>query len=174
MFAIFNKRNIMDSMTEIAEIAPPQSKGARLIGRPGVRQFVKFCMVGLSSTVVDKGLLWFLQGAFPLFPWWVCATISFCFGVSNGFFWNRLWTFRAHGEGHSRARDQYFKFLVSNSVGLALNLGFTKLFLVFFTGQVIHTANPDRLQVLIASLCAAPIVVIWNFTIAKFWTFRKS
>ena len=144
------------------------------MGRPAVRQFIKFCTVGLSSTVVDKGLLWVLQGALPLWPWWVCATISFCLGVSNGFFWNRLWTFRAHGEGHAPASQQYMKFLVSNAVGLALNLSFTKVFLILFTGQVWHDGNPERLHVLIASLCAAPIVVIWNFTIARRWTFRKA
>lgn len=171
----------MESLTEPVanEISPQnndvlESKGSRLLGRPGLRQLVKFCLVGLSSTVVDKGLYWVLQTTFPAVFWWVFTTISFCFGVSNGFFWNRLWTFRAHGEGHSMPRQQYAKFFASNTIGLMLNLVFTKMFLVAFTGKVIHDVNPPPSQVVIASLCAAPIVVIWNFAVAKYWTFRKS
>jgi putative flippase GtrA len=63
--------------------------------------------------------------------------------------------------------------VLTNLVGLFLNLGFTKLFLVLFTGQVLHGQNPDKKTALIASLCAVPIVVIWNFSAAKFWTFKK-
>ena len=103
----------------------------------------------------------------------MCSIIAFCFGVSNGFLWNRFWTFRAQGEGHSSARHQYAKFVLSNLIGLLLNLTFTKLFLVVFTGQVLHNANPTPVQAMIASLCAIPFVVVWNFSAAKFWTFRS-
>jgi putative flippase GtrA len=148
--------------------------GARLQSKPALLQLIKFCIVGTSSTVIDKGVFWILLNALPLLPWWICSVISFCFGVTNGFLWNRFWTFRAKGEGHSSARRQYAKFVISNIIGLILNLTFTKIFLVIFTGQVWHSANPDPKQTMIASLCAIPFVVIWNFTAAKFWTFRKS
>lgn len=139
--------------------------------RSGVQQLIKFCVVGFSSTIVDKGLLYLLLSNLPAVPWWICATISFCFGVTNGFFWNRHWTFKARGHGSFKA--QYSKFFVSNLIGLALNLSFTKAFLVFFTGKISHgLENPDPKQVLIASLCAVPCVVVWNFAAAKFWTFK--
>lgn len=139
--------------------------------RGGLQQLIKFCVVGFSSTIVDKGLLYLLLKNLPLVPWWICATVSFCFGVTNGFWWNRHWTFKARGHGSFKA--QYSKFFVSNLVGLMLNLGFTKMFLIFFTGKLSHgLENPDPNQVLIASLCAVPCVVLWNFTAAKFWTFK--
>ena len=31
---------------------------------------------------------------------------------------------------------------------------------------------PPRTTILIASLCAIPIVVIWNFSASRLWTFR--
>ena len=130
--------------------------------RGGWLQLIKFCVVGLSSTIVDKGLLYLMLKNLPLVPWWICATVSFCFGVTNGFFWNRHWTFKARGHGSFKA--QYSKFFASNLVGLALNLGFTKVFLIMFTGKLSHgMENPDPKQVIIASLCAVPCVVIWNF-----------
>lgn len=155
--------------------APPLNATANATGaappkQSGLQQLIKFCIVGASSTVVDKGTLWFLLNALPLVPWWLCSTVSFCFGVTNGFFWNRHWTFRAHG--HGSARSQYRKFFLSNCIGWLLNLGFTKVFLVVFTGKVAHVQNPDPKHVLIASLCAVPCVVVWNFAAAKFWTFK--
>lgn len=139
-----------------------------------LRQLIKFCIVGATSTVIDKGTLFALLSwaelNAPDVPWWGCATVSFCLAVTNGFFWNRHWTFRARAHGPASA--QYGKFVLSNLIGLFLNLSFTKLFLVFFTGKIAHTVNPDPKQVLFASLCAIPCVVIWNFSVAKFWTFK--
>ena len=135
-----------------------------------MRQLIKFCIIGASSTVIDKGIYWILLGAFPFVPWQVLQTISFCFGVSNGFFWNRRWTFR--GQNNASMRTQYSKFFVTNVIGLGLNLLITNVFLFFFTGKIIHAANPPKTTVLIASLCAVPIVVIWNFGASRLWTFK--
>jgi putative flippase GtrA len=137
-----------------------------------MKQLIKFCLVGLSSTIIDKGIQRVLLLSFPLWPWWFCQTISFCFGVTNGFFWNRRWTFRAHGSGSSRI--QYPKFVATNAVGLVLNLAFTKLFLISLTGTVVSGTNPPANTVLFASLLAIPIVVVWNFSASRFWTFRPS
>ena len=145
-----------------------------LMQRAGFRQLVKFCIVGASSTVVDKGLFYVMMGfaeqKAPFIPWWIWASISFCFGVSNGFIWNRRWTFK-EAQNHN-ANTQYAKFVLTNLVGLALNLMFTKVFLMLLTGQLVHDANPDKKIAVIASLCAVPIVVVWNFSAAKFWTFK--
>lgn len=135
-----------------------------------MRQLIKFCLVGASSTVIDKGIQWFLMGLFPLVPWWIVQSISFCFGVSNGFFWNRRWTFA--GQNNASARTQYSKFFVTNVIGLGLNLLITKGFLVLITGDLLHATNPPKTTVLIASLCAIPIVVIWNFGASRLWTFK--
>lgn len=143
-----------------------------ILQRRGVRQLIKFCIVGASSTVVDKGTLWLLLNRLaPLAPWWLSATLSFCFGLSNGFFWNRRWTFRAQELGGTR--NQYFKFALTNTVGLILNLTITKMFLMLLTGQVVHGDNPAPNTVLLASICAIPFVVVWNFSAAKYWTFRE-
>lgn len=142
--------------------------------RLGGVQFLKFCTVGVSSTIIDKGTAWLLMKfVLPRAPWWISLTISFALGVSNGFFWNRRWTFQARGEGHAPAREQYLKFIFSNVIGWMLNITFTKLFLFLVTGKLFHEINPPPLHVIIASLCAAPIVVFWNFFANKHWTFKR-
>ena len=145
---------------------------ASLVQRKGVRQLVKFCIVGASSTVVDSSIKFFLNEHYrQLFPWWAISTIAFCFGLTNGFFWNRHLTFRA--KSYATARAQYIKFAASNAVGLLLNLIITKMFLMLFTGQVVHEVNPDTNTLLRAGWCAIPFVAIWNFSAAKYWTFRE-
>jgi len=146
--------------------------GARsLLRRRGTRQLVKFCFVGASSTAIDKGILWLLLSMTPRTPWWISASLSFCLAVTNGFVWNRHWTFRARGHGSVRA--QYSRFVVTNLIGLMLNLGLTKLFLILFTGQLRHIGgNPRAIKILIASLAAVPCVTLWNFAASKYWTFR--
>lgn len=130
----------------------------------------KFCVVGASSTVIDKGIFWLLMTAFPLLPWWVSQSISFALGVTNGFFWNRLWTFKS--DAHASMKQQYPKFVASNVIGLLLNLLFTKGFLILFTSHLKHNVSGDKNIILIASLCAVPLVVVWNFSVSHFWTFK--
>lgn len=139
--------------------------------RRGVRQLIKFCLVGASSAVVDNGTKWVLLNQFPRVPWWAVATIAFCFGLTNGFFWNRHLTFRARDFGS--AHSQYFKFAITNCVGLLLNLTITKMFLILLTRQVVLGTNPEPKTVIFASLLALPFVAIWNFSAAKYWTFRE-
>lgn len=135
-----------------------------------MRQLIKFCLVGASSTVISLGISALLLNTFPALAWYFSQTIAFCFGVTNGFIWNRLWTFKAQNLGSPK--QQYPKFVFTNVIGLVLNLMITKGFLVLFTGQILHQQNPDTRTALLAQMCAIPIVVIWNFTAARFWTFR--
>lgn len=126
-------------------------------------------MVGATSTVVDKGTLWLLLNrVLPAAPWWVSAAISYSFGVLNGFVWNRRWTFRARE--HGRVGVQFVRFLSTNVVGLLLNLGATKVFLSALIA--LAWAAPVPRQVLVASLCAIPLVMLWNFAASKYWAFR--
>ena len=145
---------------------------ANLSRRPGLRQLIKFCIVGASSTVIDKGIYRLLLFSLaPGWPWWLSQSIAFCFGVTNGYIWNRLWTFRHQKRGE--VSKQYPLFVATNVIGLLLNLLITKLFLIGFTGQLVHRGqNPDPNHAFLASLCAIPLVVVWNFSAAKFLTFR--
>lgn len=135
-----------------------------------MRQLIKFCVVGATSTVVDLGIYRFLLFAFPLLPWWISQSISFCFGVTNGFIWNRKWTFQASKKGQGAA--QYSKFVASNIIGLILNLAVSKGVLFLLTGELVHGVNPAPNQLMLAKILAIPIVLVWNFSAARFWTFK--
>ena len=170
---------MIESSESVENQSAKNATRGSFLSRPGLRQLVKFCIVGGVSTVIDKGLYWLLlllaSRYAPQTPWWLWQSVSFCVAVTNGFIGNRLWTFRVEHAPESDKREtrtQYFKFIVTNIIGLILNLVFSKFFLIALTGDMKHTNIDDPRTFVLASLCAVPIVVIWNFSAAKFWTFR--
>jgi putative flippase GtrA len=149
--------------------------------REGVRQFVKFLIVGASSTLIDTAIYLLLIEKLHLqshlgneeLGRLVAQSISFSFAVTNGFIWNNKWTFQS-SSAHGRQK-RYAKFVLTNLVGLSLNL------------VILHTvaeAVPASLssllhhylldpEGLIGKLVATAVVVFWNFTASKLWTFKR-
>ena len=153
-------------MVENAQIAETES--LRLLDRPGLRQFIKFCIIGSTSFAIDFGISYFLT--FPLHMWWVLAkTISFSLAVTNGFFWNQRWTFRA--VGHRKHHEQYAMFAGVNIVGWLLNVSIMKTVFWISTGTF-RGQHPTKPVWLAATILATVIVVFWNFFANKHWTFK--
>jgi putative flippase GtrA len=153
-----------------------------MLRRRGVRQFVKFCIVGASSTVIDVGVYLLLMEALHL-PQYVgqlvvarsiAKTLSFLLAVTNGFVWNSRWTFaRPEAEGR---QARYAKFVATNVVGLLINLVILNSVAHVFQaapalipGFLSHLHDPAGL---IGMLVGIVVVVFWNFTASKYWTFK--
>lgn len=166
----------------------------KIVQRRGVRQFVKFCIVGGMSTVIDLGLHWVLMfgivihGEFlshivgqQVWSWMhpgVLATdkdltnASFAIlkivpvglAILNSFFWNRLWTFRVQGK--ESMHKQIVKFYVIALTGMVLNV-------IIATGMFNVIPGHPKRSWAIASLVAMVLVSFWNFFGQKLWTFKK-
>jgi putative flippase GtrA len=120
-------------------------------------QLVKFCAVGASGYVVNLAVFTFcveLLGLHHL----LAATAAFVVAVSNNFWWNRHWTFKARG-GH--AGFQAARFLTV-SVGAFLFAAAVLEFLVSVAG--LH----EVLAQAIAIVAATP----FNFVGNKMWSFH--
>ena len=135
----------------------------------GWQQFVKFCLIGASSAVIDIGISLLLISKLGMF-WAAANTLSFMVAVTNGYFWNSLWTFR--GMGTDRRHTQYLKFLAVNVVGLGLNLLIMGAIILLLTGHVGGT--PPRPIWAAAKGTAILLVAIWNFLANKRWTFAEA
>ena len=133
-----------------------------------LRQFVKFCIVGASNFVLDFGTQFVLIYTFHV-AWQIANTISFVIGVSNSFFWNSRWTFRALDS--SRQAQQYFQFFMINVIGWILNLTIMTGVIYALSGTF-QEAKPDRAHLISAKLIATVLVVAWNFGANKKWTFK--
>ena len=120
------------------------------------RQLAKFCIVGGSGYIVN------------LFVFWLCfeladmhhllaATIAFIAGVTNNFWWNRHWTFRA---GAGRAEVQAPRFFAVSVVAFLFALVVLELLV-----SVVGLAElPSQA---IAIIAATPLNFIGN----KMWSF---
>lgn len=140
-----------------------------LMQRQGVRQFIKFCIIGFSSMLIDVAISYTLIYRLAWNPT-LAKTVSFLFAVTNGFIWNSRWTFRGMGSGPRH--QMYVKFLMVNCVGLVLNITIFKSVLFFFTGHFIGQGTPDKPHFALATGAAVVCVSLWNFFANKKWTFK--
>jgi putative flippase GtrA len=124
---------------------------------PNWHQLARFVVVGTSSyliNLVTYALFLKVAGV----DYRLAAVIAFVVSVSNSFFWNRRWTFRAHAE---RPHAQIPRFLVIYGVALSINLGVLELLVAGFGAPKLEAQA-------IAALCAMPFSFLGN----KLWTFR--
>jgi len=119
-------------------------------------QFVKFGIVGVSNTVLTLLVYILLLKVFGV--WYLAASaIGFALGATNGFLWNRRWTFREHvGDSLTPVR-----WGIVQTCGLGINE--LLLFLL------VHDAHLDKL---LAQVGATAVVTVSTFFANRAWTFR--
>ena len=137
-----------------------------------VKRFAKFAIVGAAGSITDFTILNVLVQFFGA-ALVVANTFSFTAAVIQNFSLNRLWTFP---ESQSRrAGGQLLQFVGVSVIGLGINQ------LVFLTIhhllEALWIANFGAdLGFLIsynfAKLFAIGVVLFWNFTANRLWTYR--
>lgn len=132
----------------------------RLAQRRGVRQFVKFALVGLTGLAVNLVIFTLLQRVVPNHAGSVEFTaiysVAFLSGGVSNYFLNRAWTFRSTGhlgrEGLSFLTVSVLALIVGLLVSAAIAPELGRGHKTWFISTV------------------AGIVV--NFFVNKYWTFR--
>ena len=130
----------------------------RITQRRGIRQFVKFGIVGASGFVVNLIVFTILQRLTAL-PIWAAFSISFMVGGVSNYFLNRWWTFRS--TGHAGKEGAQFLFVSF----LALLVGNFTVWLLESKLQFHHHHTVWLLGTLSGMLL--------NFFANKYWTFRR-
>jgi dolichol-phosphate mannosyltransferase len=120
-------------------------------------QLVKFCAVGASGYVVNLSVFAACIGLLDAHHL-VAATVAFAVAVTNNFWWNRHWTFRARG-GHAGFQAARF-FTISIAAFL-----FAAAVLELLVSVVGVAELPAQA---IAIVSATPLNFIGN----KMWSFR--
>jgi len=121
-----------------------------------MKKFIKFCLVGVSNTLIDYGIYFLLTRGFSL-HYLLANFFSFSLAATWSFFWNKYWTFKNYQRG---IFSQYLKFFLVSLGGLF----WSSLFLYFFV-QILNLYD------LISKILVIIIVVFWNFFLNKYWTF---
>lgn len=155
--------------------------------RPIVRQFLKFCVVGGSSFLINymvrltllfgwDGALsrragpWLsqnvpaLHGASPtdaFFP--VASGIAAGVAMLNSFLWNRAWTFRIRGK--ENRIEQLRRFVAVSLIGALLDVAIST-----FLNSVLPFDPKNRARA--ATILSAALVAFWNFFGQRMYAFR--
>jgi dolichol-phosphate mannosyltransferase len=127
-----------------------------LAGRRGVRQFVKFGIVGASGLIVNFIIAHLLERTTSLSGFTDFAIGFMAGGVSN-YVLNRVWTFRSN-------RHPLFEGLQFLTVSL-ISLGLGKIVFAIADHYGFHHFSTTWL---VATLCG----IFVNFFLNKYWTFK--
>jgi putative flippase GtrA len=144
--------------------APPHRIHTRV--RHGMRrphnwmQLVRFCAVGGSGYVVNLCVFAVAYKVFDLHHL-LAATAAFVVAVFNNFWWNRHWTFGAHGARDHHAGFQAARFFTVSVIAF--------LFAAAMLEVLIRMDVRPILAQAISIVAATPL----NFVGNKMWTFGR-
>jgi putative flippase GtrA len=128
--------------------------------RRGLRQFIKFGIVGASGFVVNLVVFTLLQRAVPNHsqPFWyyVIFTIAFLTGGVSNYYFNRIWTFRSTGH----AVREGAQFLTVSALALIVGL--------IVSALVSPWLGHGHRTWFLGTIAG----IFVNFFLNKYWTFR--
>lgn len=135
----------------------------------GFYQFGQFAAVGTLNSFIDIGVFnleTFLYGSgmigTALFAGF--KAISFLFGTTNSFLWNKYWTFSAQEKPKASEVTGFYSIAI---IGWVVNVGVATL---------VKASRPDGSKVwvnLVAPLCGIAVSFILNFIGYKYFVFKK-
>ena len=125
-------------------------------------QLFKFCTVGGSGYVVNLCVFAITYKAIGVHHI-AAATLAFVVALFNNFWWNRHWTFGAHGARDHHAGFQAARFFAVSITTFLVALGILQLL-------VDNTSLPTIVAQAISIVAATPLNFIGN----KMWTFRRT
>lgn len=120
------------------------------------RQFVKFCMVGVTNTGVDFAAFLLFTQVFT-FHYLIANVLAFLISVTNSYLLNRAFTFKSK----QSKKTEYLSFFAVMIVGLL----FAELILSFGVEIL-------ELPVIYVKAGAIAVVMFWNFFGSKYFAFK--
>jgi putative flippase GtrA len=131
-----------------------------IINRRGVRQFLKFGLVGASGFVVNLIVFTLLQRVIPdharPLQYNVIYTIAFLSGGVSNYYFNRIWTFRSTGH----AVREGAQFLTVSALALVVGL--------IVSALVSPWLGHGHRTWFLGTIAG----IFVNFFVNKYWTFR--
>ena len=122
------------------------------------RQFLKFSGIGLFGTAVQYVTLFVLVQFGGIYPV-LASTTGFVMGAFVNYHLNYTYTFKIE-KSHFEAMPKFFSVA---AVGMLLN------------GLIMELLISNlSLQYILAQLVATALVLFWNFTANRIWTFTEN
>ena len=129
---------------------------SRFLEKAFLLKFLRFCIVGVSGTVIDFGLTWLCKEVFKI-PKFIANAIGFVVAATSNYILNRIWTW---GSTNEQVGIEYVKFFTVSLIGLGLNT----LILYIFNEKL-------KFNFYLSKVIATGVVMLWNFFANNFFTF---
>jgi putative flippase GtrA len=127
----------------------------------GVRDFLRFSVVGATGLAVDVGV--FLAVLTAGIDAYLARAVSALVAITATWWLNKEWTFRQ--PGHAARRGTYPAYIAVQSGGLAVN------YAVFAAVQAM--VPPGPLPSVFALGCGSAVALVFNFAGARGIVFRR-
>ena len=127
-----------------------------LLTQATLLKFLKFCVVGVTGTIIDFGLTWICKEKLKIHKF-LANAIGFVVAATNNYFLNRWWTW---GSTNEQVGVEYTKFFAVSLIGLGLNT----LILYLLNEKI-------KMNFWFSKIFATGVVMVWNFLANHFFTF---
>jgi putative flippase GtrA len=144
--------------------------------RREVKRFVKFAMVGVAGMATHLTLANIFNFGLH-FPDALANAIGFVAAVIQNYLLNYSWTFRDKQLTRTKTRWlQASQFALVSVIGLAIN-ALVREIVSFIFYPIWMAAFPDPVVAEVVNynfsiIAAIGVVLFWNFTVNRLWTFR--
>lgn len=129
---------------------------SQLLEKAFILRFLRFCVVGVTGTVIDFGLTWLCKEKFHI-PKFLANAIGFVVAATNNYILNRIWTW---GSTSEQVGIEYAKFFIVSLIGLGINT------------LILYLMNEKmKINFYISKVFATAVVMLWNFFANNFFTF---
>ena len=132
------------------------SEVKELLTQAMLYRFLKFCVVGVTGTIIDFGLTWIRKEKLKI-PKFIANAIGFVVAATSNYILNRVWTW---GSTNEQVGVEYVKFFGVSLIGLGLNT------LILY---LLH--EKLKLNFWISKVFATGVVMVWNFLANHYFTF---
>ena len=132
------------------------SEVKELLTQAMLYKFLKFCVVGVTGTIIDFGLTWICKEKLKI-PKFVANAIGFVVAATSNYILNRVWTW---GSTNEQVGVEYVKFFGVSLIGLGLNT------LILY---LLH--EKMKLNFWFSKVVATGVVMVWNFLANHYFTF---
>ena len=123
-----------------------------------VTQFLKFCLIGASGTILSLAVLFCLT-EYLAFKYWIASPIGYFLGISNNFFWNRQFTFTKTEKSIYVEYSEYVISMIVGAVGYWIStIILTEFFSIWY---------------FLSAVLSVGISTIIDFTLSKTWVFSR-
>ena len=169
-----------ERLISVGRLVPTAMKGTWFYGlarrnKPEVKRFVKFAIVGGIGLIIDVALLNIFERSLGMsVP--LAVALAFIIAATHNFIGNRLWVY-PESRKHKK-RWQMPVFLAVNAMGLLIS----ELIFLFFQMPITELMRLVPLATFqthyrgiglnATKMVAAVVVMLWNFFVNRFITFR--